>query len=439
VSSISPSALDPAVAYVSVDDQRQDDFHPLVFRTRDYGASWTPIDTGLPAEQPVSVVRADPVRAGLLYAGTTDGVFVSFDDGGHWQSLKLNLPNAWVKDLLVHDGDLIAATQGRAIWVLDDLAPLRQLSPAVLTAPAHLFAPAPAWRVHPNNNRDTPLPPGTPQGQNPPAGAIIDYWLGPHSRGPVSLAIYDFQGHRVRRFESDATAQPIRAHRYFAKAWLRPPERLAAGPGMHRFVWNLRYPRPQAISYRYSMQAVPGLDTPTSIEGPFVLPGIYTVVLSAGAQQYRASLVVRLDPREHATLDALRALLAYSQKIDGALGRVQALYAAEESLHGALVALQARMATGRAPHRLDARVGRLLARTAGAGRSDLLTLNQQLSALEADAESADRAPTAADGTVLEASLQRLAALAGRWHATLSRIGGLNRRLHRAGLATVRVP
>ena len=439
VSSISPSALDPAVAYVSVDDQRQDDFHPLVLRTRDDGASWTPIDTGLPADQPVSVVRADPVRAGLLYAGTTDGVFVSFDDGGHWQSLKLNLPNAWVKDLLVHDGDLIAATQGRAIWVLDDLAPLRQLSPAVLAAPAHLFAPAPAWRVHPNNNRDTPLPPGTPQGQNPPAGAIIDYWLGPHSRGPVSLAIYDVQGHLVRRFDSDAARQPIHANRYFAKAWLRPPERLAAGPGMHRFVWNLRYRRPQAIVYDYSMQAVAGRDTPTSIDGPFVLPGTYTVVLSAGAQQYRASLLVRLDPREHATGEALRALLVYSQKIDAALGRVQALYAAEDALHGALVALQARMASGRVRRGLAERVARLVAGTAGRSRSDLFTLNQQLSALEADAESADRAPTAADGTVLDASLQRLTVLAAQWRATAARIGGLNRRLRHAGMATVRAP
>ncbi|EQD31610.1 glycosyl hydrolase BNR repeat-containing protein, partial [mine drainage metagenome] len=172
----------------------------------------------------------------------------------------------------VHGNDLIAATQGRAIWVLDDVTPLRQLSSAVLASTAHLFAPEVAWRVHWNNNQDTPLPPGTPQGRNPPDGVPIDYWLGPHTHGPVTLAIYDFAGKRVRRFASDAVPRPIHAFRYFAKGWLKPPKRLSAAPGMHRFVWNLRYARPPAISYQYSMAAVWGENTPTAVDGPFVLP-----------------------------------------------------------------------------------------------------------------------------------------------------------------------
>ncbi len=439
VSSISPSALDPGTAYVSIDDQRQDNFHPYLLRTHDYGANWVEIDAGLPAGEPVSVVRADPVRAGLLYAGTTDGVFVSFDDGAHWQSLKLNLPNAWVKDLLVHGDDLIAATQGRAIWILDDLSPLRQLSAAVLASPAHLFAPEPAWRVHPNNNRDTPLPPGTPQGQNPPAGAIIDYWLGPHISGPVSLSIYDFKGQLVRRFRSDTPPQPIHADRYFAKGWLKPAARLAGTPGMHRFVWNLRYARPPAISYSYSMHAVWGENTPTEVDGPFVLPGIYSLVLSAGGQEYRAPLVVRLDPREHVSRADLRALLKYSQRIDGALARLKALYDAAHPVHQRLVALQARVAAGKAPRPLAAPVRRLLAQTSGKGAGGLLTLNRRLSALEADAESADFPPTAADEHVLKILLGSLDAAMGRWHGTVGQIARLNGELHRAGIAPIRVP
>ncbi len=439
VSSISPSALDPGTAYVSIDDQRRDDFHPYIFRTQDYGARWTEIDKGLPTDGPVSVVCADPVHAGLLYAGTTDGVFVSFDDGAHWQSLKLNLPNAWVKDLLVHDNDLIAATQGRAIWVLDDLAPLRQLSAAVLASPAHLFAPEPAWRVHADNNRDTPLPAGTPQGRNPPAGAIIDYWLGPHTSGPVTLSVYDFKGHLVRRFVSGSPPQAIHADRYFAKGWLKPRPGLSGAPGMHRFVWNLRYPRPSAISYRYSMHAVWGRNTPTSVNGPFVLPGIYSLVLSAGGQEYRASLVVRLDPREHVSMGDLHALLSYSRVIDGALGRAKALYDAEHPVHQALVKLQARIDAGKASKRLAGSVKRLAAATSGEGAQGVLTLNGHLYALEADAESVDMAPTTAQKHVLHATLALLNAAIGRWGGTVAQLRRLNGELHRAGITRIHVP
>ena len=436
VSAVSASSLDPGTAYAAVDDKRRDDFRPHVFRTHDYGQTWTEIDTGLPADQPVKVVRADPVRPDLLYAGTDRGVFVSFDDGAHWQSLSLNLPNVRVSDLLVHDDDLIAATEGRGIWVLDDVTPLRQLSAGVLAAPAHLFAPEVAFRVHPNNNRDTPLPPSTPQGQNPPAGALIDYWLGPGVHGPVTLAIYDFKGRLVRRFASDETPRLIHADRYFARTWLRPAEQLSASPGMHRFVWNLRFARPQAISYSYSMAAVFGEDTPTAVDGPFVLPGIYSIVLTVEGQTYRAPLVVRLDPRVHVSRADLRSLLSFSQRADAALARARQLYDAQRLAHLALQKLAVGIKAGPGAHALLRPVEQLSAATAQRGPDSLRALSRQVSSLEADAESADMAPTVAQQSALAASLKSLDLAAQRWKASVAGLHRLDQALRRDGLPTV---
>src|SRR5262249_50265817 len=179
----------PGSAYVAVDNHRQDDFTSLAFRTRDHGATWTPIAAGLPSGRYVTVVRADPARDGLLYAGTDRGVFVSFDDGASWRSLKRNLPEVLVTDLLVHDRDLILGTMGRAIWVMDALGPLRQAAAIPAGAKAVLFRPAPALRLRANQNKDTPLPPEEPAGRNPPVGAVIDYWLAKSEKGPLKIEI----------------------------------------------------------------------------------------------------------------------------------------------------------------------------------------------------------------------------------------------------------
>jgi hypothetical protein len=255
----------------------------------------------------------------------------------------------------------------------------------------------------------------------------------------VSLSIYDQQGHRVRRFVSDAPPTPVPAHRYFAKRWLRPAERLSAAPGMHRFVWNLRYRRPAAIAYRYSMQAVFDHNTPTSVDGPYVLPGIYRVVLSVGGQNYRAPLVVRLDPREQVSPADLRTLLTYSQSIGRALGRVKALYDAQHPVHHALRQLQGRIAAGQAPRRLAASVARLTARTSGTGAEGMLTLNRRLGALEANAESADRPPTVADERVLQALIAQFESAEAHWHHAVAEVERLNVQLRTIGLAPITVP
>ena len=313
VATLDVSALEPGVVYAAVDTHRLDDFTPHAYRTRDWGEHWLEIGTGLPPSRFTTVVRADPVRRGLLYAGTDAGVSVSFDDGGHWQSLQLNLPTCWVGDLKVHDFDLVAATQGRAIWVLDDLSPLRQLPAA---APgAQLFAPAAAVRVRSDENRDTPLPPETPMGQNPPAGAIIDYHLATPAQSPVRLEILDEHGETVRSYAGDDPPDRVDAHRYFPESWIRPKAPPSGSAGHHRFVWDLRYPRPKADRYEYLIAAVWGENTPIEPRGPLALPGRYTVRLTVDGKRMEQPLLLTMDPRVTVRPEDLAGQAALERKV----------------------------------------------------------------------------------------------------------------------------
>jgi photosystem II stability/assembly factor-like uncharacterized protein len=297
VASLDVSALEPGTVYAAIDSHRLDDFAPHLLRTHDSGKTWTAITTGLPASQYTTVVRADPVRQGLLYAGTLGGAFVSFDDGAHWQPLQSNLPTVWVEDLQVHGNDLVAATNGRSLWILDGIAPLRQLRPSVAAEAVHLFEPAPAVRVRRNINHDTPLPPETPMGKNPPNGAILDYALARDASGPLTIEILDSRGTVVRKYSSADAPEKVEARRYFAAEWLKPAAPPSAVAGHHRFVWDLRGPRPKAESYDYSIAAIWGEDTPVEPEGPLVAPGSYTVRLSAGGATVTQPLTVEPDPR----------------------------------------------------------------------------------------------------------------------------------------------
>jgi photosystem II stability/assembly factor-like uncharacterized protein len=436
VSSVEASPFDPAVAYVAIDNQRHDDFQPHAFRTRDFGATWAPIESGLPSGQFVSVVRADPQRKGLLYAGAAEGVFVSFDDGEHWQALQLNLPRAWVRDLLVHGDDLIAATQGRAIWVLDDVTPLRQLEVSADRERVRLFTPAIAWRVQPNNNRDTPLPPETPVGANPPAGALIDYWLGPDLRGPVILEIRDSGGQVLRRFSSDDKPEPIEADQYFESDWLRPEPQLSAAPGAHRFVWNLRYARPRAIRYEYSIAAVFAEDTPTNVQGSFVLPGTYTVTLAAGGQTLRAPLAVGIDPRVRTGPAGLQQLFNVSRQLDHSIEQVRTAHEARSSLREQLESLTEHLA-GDPVH------SALLQEATSVRQSlsqsdpdaDLGAISERLVALKADMESADLVPTPAQRQVFAYYTEAFDRSILEWHRLIhTTLASLNEHLLAAKMA-----
>jgi len=446
ISSLDVSGLQAGTAYAAADNHRHDDFAPHVWRTHDFGKTWTEADNGLPAGHYVSVVRADPVRAGLLYAGTDAGAFVSFDDGDHWQRLRMNLPTVWVRDLLVHGNDLVAATQGRAIWILDDLSPLRQWNAGIASQPLHLFKPADALRVHANNNKDTPLPPETPLGKNPPNGAIIDYSLGAHAHGPVVIDILDANGKLVRHYASDAKPEEARAERYFDADWVKPEPMPSAAPGLHRFVWNLRYPRPRAASYDYSIAAVFGEDTPTSPQGAFVLPGQYTVVLKANGHEQRQPLTVKMDPRVHTSDADLQSALSFSQKVAAALDTAYVGYAQQKAVTRQLGVLGKRFADQPSHKNLLDEVQGIQDKL---GEDDEAKLDQttsfgalsgQLAALESDAESADTAPTTAQTQVLASAATRLQSAQQQWQALQSgELAKLNADLKTAGTQPVSVP
>ncbi len=305
VTQISASHFDEQTAFASVSRFRINDMHPYLFRTRDGGKSWTQITSGLPEFGPVDTVREDPVRKGLLFAGTENAVWVSFDDGDHWQSLQLNLPHTSMRDLWIHGNDLIVATHGRGFWILDDISPLRDTTKVGNSA--HLFAPASAYRVQRDTNTDTPLPPDEPAAPNPPDGAIIDYYL-PSAATSVTLEVLDSQSHVVRRYSStdkpDISEEELQ-RQLIPLYWVRSFRKLSTDAGMHRWVWNLHYAPPATTRHDYPIAAIPH-DTPRYPLGPNALPGNYTVRLTVDDKTSTAPLTIKMDPRVKVSASALQ-------------------------------------------------------------------------------------------------------------------------------------
>ena len=320
VSMLEASRFDAGTAYAAINRFRLDDLAPHVLRTRDFGATWTEIVSGLPENAPVNAVREDPVRKGLLYAATERGVGVSFDDGGSWQSLQLNLPTTSVRDLVVHEDDLVVGTHGRSFWILDDVTPVRQMHSRTRSEPVYLFAPQAATRVRRSRYTDTPMPPEEPAGENPPDGAIVDYVLKSPSATPVTLEILDPKGSVVRRYSSADIPEPIDPILNVPTYWVRPPRILSSGPGLHRFVWDFRYPDPPAAEHDYPISAV-YRDTPRVPQGVLALPGTYTVKLTVDGMSLTQPLKFRMDPRVPTSLEGLTAQFDLAMRIDGALRR----------------------------------------------------------------------------------------------------------------------
>ncbi len=427
VNTVDASASDPATAYVAADRHRLDELRPVAFRTHDFGATWTDIARGLPQDEWLGALRQDPQRAGLLYAGTNRGVYVSFDDGASWQSLQRNLPTTGINDLLIAGeggGDLIAATQGRAIWALDGLEPLRHLA-SVDRTQAVLLPPPPAVRLRFNQNKDTPLPPEEPRGENPPVGAVLDYLL-PHSAtGPVALEIRDEQGGLVRRFASDERPVRPRDGVYFTGHWLAEADLPGTAAGHHRFVWDLRRERPAALDYDYAIAAIPGRETPPAPEGALVPPGRYEVRLIVEGEILRQPVTVVADPRLAWTPADYASLAGFQGEVDGLLADSARLAVAIGGVDSRLAA-QPNGRDGRPSRTVEEARRRLAALRAG---DDPAAVNGRLSGLAADLESSDSAPTAAQREVLAEARGQLERFAERWREFERRdLSRLERRL-----------
>ena len=397
VSLIDASHFDASSAYAAINTLRLDDLRPHIYRTHDGGDTWTPIVAGIPDGATINVVREDPKRRGLLYAGSEREVYVSLDDGDHWQSLRLNAPVTSIRDLFLKDNDLIAGTHGRGFWILDDISRLRQINPAkIASAPATLFQPAPVWRFRWNKNTDTPLPPDEPAAPNPPDGAIIDYSLRDAS-GPVVIEILERNGALVRRYASTDTAQAPADIGMVPSYWIRPTRVPSAAAGAHRFVWDLHYSYPPVPSGGYPISAVEG-DTPREPRGPLVLPGEYVVRLTVAGSSYTQPITVRMDPRVKTSAAGLRQQFDMTQHIVAALNRLRSAQADVQSVRRTLRDAKGG-ATGPASAAPDS-LEQQLASIEGDGRAGAAGASPSLGSVSGELETlygllqeADAAPT----------------------------------------------
>jgi photosystem II stability/assembly factor-like uncharacterized protein len=394
VSLMDASHSDANTAYAAINTLRLDDLRPHIYRTRDGGETWTHITTGIPDGGTVNVVREDPQRAGLLFAGTEQTIYVSFDDGDQWQSLRLNMPATSIRDLVIKDDDLVVGTHGRGFWILDDITPLRQITASSVTSDAFLFQPQHAWRFRWNKNTDTPLPPDEPAGENPPDGAIVNYYLKERADGPVTLEVLTEGGDLVRRYSSTDEPEPPLEGQNVPDYWPRAPQVLSADAGLHRFVWDLHYPRPAVLRFSYPIAAIAG-NTPVSPSGPWVLPGHYTVRLTVNGETHAQPLIVKLDPRVMTPMAELERQHRLAMKLYGSL---------QQSLN-AINEVQA--------FRADER-NRALENEAGVLEGELRRLNNSLGSLLRAVERADVAPTSPVVEAIGKQSRALSEMLGRW-------------------------
>jgi len=443
VTMVEASHFDPATAYVSVDNHQSNDFRPHIFRTRDYGKTWQEVVEGIPDSSFVKVVREDPERKGLLYAGTEKGAFVSFDDGDQWGTLQLNMPTVSMRDMVVHGNDLVAATYGRAFWILDDLTPLRQIDEQVAKSNVYLFQPATAIRLRNDMNQDTPLPPEMPAGDNPPTGAILDYYFKSAPAGDVTIAIYDHSGQLVRQLSSKPLLVREEPPPPVPNYWLYHPTPLPTNAGMNRYVWDLRYPSPDAIQHTYPISAL-YVRTHAEPQGTFVLPGEYEVRLTVDGKTYKQPLVVAMDPRVKVTEVALQQQLELAQKVDRL---ISLSYNFHENAANLLTevgdrqtALEKNDQAKDALHAVkdfDAKAAKIQGEAqvgyprggAGKPKPTFTLMNSELASLSETVNQADAAPTVAMNTAYHDYCQDLNKLAQQWSELMKQdLPGLNAQL-----------
>jgi hypothetical protein len=430
---------------------------PRIYRTDDYGQNWKLVNAGLP-NSVAWAVREDHSNRNLVFAALDAGVFVSFNGGDQWQSLELNLPAAWCRDLAIEQNDLIVATYGRALWAIDDISPLRDLATnaaKVTASAAYLFAPAPAVRMQWDTYTDTPLNPDVPAAVNPPDGAIIDYYLKSAPSGDIKLEVYDPAGKLVRSYSSGSAAllgYKVNVPDY----WLAPAPVLPKDAGLHRFVWDLRYPDPEQLLYTYygihvnyfeytlADHAIPHNTPWHEPQGPMVVPGQYEIRLTLSGVTYRQPITVKLDPRLQVSTGELETQLKLSQKIAASMGATYQGYNQATRLHAELAARIATLTeTGKstetlaAAHALDVKVRGL---TDAAGPPPGLgPMNRDLTRLLIGVDQSDTAPASSLVEAFGGMCQESNAALARWGELRADVAQLNAMLVKVPLGALTVP
>ena len=416
VSLIDASPYAAGTAYVAIDRHKLDDYRPYAFKTTDYGKTWSKITTGLPDNSYVHAVKEDPKRKGLLFAGTENGIYVSFDDGGRWQSLRLNLPTTPVHDLTVKDDDLIVATHGRAFWILDDISPLRQMSAATVNEDVHLYQPATAIRFR---GPGFALPATFPMGANPPTGVIIDYFLKSAPKDAVELEILDAKGKLVRKLSSKKAAEGASPEEEeFGIS--RPGEKLPAEEGLNRFVWDMRDEAPARVPGAVSWGGRPA--------GVLVAPGTYQIKLTVGGKALTASAEIQKDPRIDTSQADLEKQYELATRIRDrvnagheAVNQMRSVQDQVEGLKkrlgndgGAKTVLDSADALKK---RIDAVEEKIIQPKSKSGEDPLnypIQVTDQMMALQGTVESADAAPTTQSYAVFDELNARLETQLAAW-------------------------
>jgi photosystem II stability/assembly factor-like uncharacterized protein len=389
VSLMEASHFDVNTAYAAVNRIRLNDMRPHIYKTTDGGKTWKEIIKGLPND-PINVVREDPLRKGLLFAGSERAVYASFDDGENWQSLRLNMPATSIRDLVIKDDDIVVGTHGRSFWILDDIALLRQLSVPATNNNVVLFKPQTTYRVRWNMNTDTPLPPEEPGGENPPDGAIIDYYLKGGSNREVKLEILDAKGKLIREFSSSDTPYkipPVNIPLY----WVRPQQMLSNAVGAHRFVWDLHY-APLNLPATYPIAAV-YKNTAPNYTSPWVMPGTYTVRLTVGTQVHTAALTIKMDPRVKTSAEDLKLQHDLSEQLYNARKEMRSMVEQVQQKRNWVKQklLSSQESNSRKLKSFDEQLSKL--ENSAAGQTGLIQLESSLSSLLNILQEADVKPT----------------------------------------------
>ncbi|HEY8835437.1 MAG TPA: hypothetical protein VIM09_07605, partial [Chthoniobacterales bacterium] len=432
--------FDANTAYAAVNTIRLDDLRPYIYRTGDSGKTWKEIVRGIPENENVNVVREDPKRRGMLFAGTERAVYVSFDDGENWRSLRLNMPATSVRDLILKDDDIAVATHGRGFWILDNITALRQNELA--NPDTFLFKPQTAMRVRWNLNTDTPLPPDEPAGENPPEGAMIDYRLGANVSGPVTLEIKDGKGSVVRRYASNDPVPPPDPKLKIPRYWVKPSQALAVTPGLHRFFWDLHYEPLKEADAEYPMTAVFQKTAPHPT-GPWAIPEEYSVVLTAGGKSFTQPLPVKMDPRVKASSADLTKQFELSKALSNARAALQPIGKSYESLVTELAKAKEKAGDTPVKEKIEA-LNKKLQEFADparvrSGQPLELDVLSKVEKLFGDLQEVDAAPTSATEAAAVAIQRDAQSVMERWRSIPQEIATLNAALETAGLEKIKFP